>query len=135
MALIAPRDASGAIALPDDATRIELRLSRVSADDECPSVADAAAGRVRGELAHAQSFAIAEGMGRSIGELPDGQWTLTATGRTEACEVRLYGCVLFETARLGDEVEVPLVLADSAETCGCRACESGACSPEGRACP
>jgi hypothetical protein len=126
-----PRAGDGGPAVPAEVVSWEVRLSRLEGDSErCPTVDDAAAGRGDARLGHAQSFPAADGMGMAIGEVPEGRWALAALGRAASCAVVLYGCSELE---LGGDPPLTAVVdlepATSAEGCGCRTCDSGACTP------
>ncbi|MEC7525979.1 MAG: hypothetical protein VYE22_39220 [Myxococcota bacterium] len=129
-----PRAADGGPALPIEAERVEVRLVRKELG-ECPTAAEAAASAPSGTLAHVQSFPIAEGMGRAIGETPSGRWALSALVRDASCGVLLYGCTLTRLEDAGGAIVVELEPVSIPETCGCRECDgAGACGPEERVC-
>ena len=132
--LRAPRDADGGIALPPELAQIEVRLERMDVG-VCPRADDAARAVERGRLAHVQSFPVAEGMGRVIGETPPGRWALSAIGRDASCGLVLYGCTIARFEEVDGAVVVELEPVTSAETCGCRECDgAGACAPEATIC-
>jgi hypothetical protein len=126
-----PRAPDGGPALPPEVVSWEVRLSRLEDGSErCPTVDDAAAARGGGRLGHAQSFGADEGMGMAIGEVPEGRWALAALGRDASCQVVLYGCSeLSIGADAPPTVVVDLAPTASAEGCGCRTCDGGACAP------
>ncbi|MCZ7679954.1 MAG: hypothetical protein M5U28_14805 [Sandaracinaceae bacterium] len=77
--------------MPAEVRSYELRLYRVE-DEGCPERALALTAAPFAELAHAQSFEAAEGMGEAIGEIPGGTWAMVAVARDAACAPLLYGC-------------------------------------------
>ena len=126
-----PRAADGGFDLPAEAATFEVRLSRLEGSDRCATVDEAASATEPGRLAHAQAFAVADGMGMAIGEVPPGRWAVSAIARNAGCGVLLYGCaeVTIDEAA-PDVVVVELTPDGSAETCGaCRECGAGVCTP------
>lgn len=130
IAIVPPRDADGEPDVPAEVVTWELRLARLEGDEVCPTANEAARAAPIGSLAHAQTFAASSGAGVGIGEVPPGRWALVAIARDGSCAPRLFGCA---PVGIGSEtpatltVEVAAVVAT--ETCGCRACEAGGCTP------
>ncbi len=130
-----PRLPDGGPDVPAEVRSYELRLYRVE-DEGCPERALALTAAPFAELAHAQSFEAAEGMGEAIGEIPAGTWAMVAVARDAACAPLLYGCseLSIGVAPPGTWiVELDSVTEDPG--CGaCRTCESNACDPVASVC-
>lgn len=131
-----PRLADGGPDVPPEVVAYELRLYRVDDGEGCPERAVALTAAAFAELAHAQAFDAAEGMGEAIGEIPAGRWALAAVARDAACAPLLYGCteLAIGVAPPGALiVELDPVAEDPG--CGaCRTCASGECDPVASIC-
>ncbi|HEY8431000.1 MAG TPA: hypothetical protein VIL20_21625 [Sandaracinaceae bacterium] len=132
-----PRRADGRPDVPPEVVSYELRLYRLEERDEgCPPRALALTAAPYAQLAHAQAFDAAAGMGEAIGEIPPGRWALSAIARDGACAPLLFGCteLAIGIAPPGTlVVELDLIAEDPG--CGaCRSCAAGVCDPVGATC-
>ena len=133
--LIPPRAPGGGPELPAELVSWELRVTRLEGGARCPTLEEAAEARVIGRLGSVQSFSREDGMGSAVGELPGGSWAVAAIGRDAACVPLLYGCTeLSIDGATAPVVRVELAPVVTGSTCGCRACESGVCAPDGLEC-
>lgn len=131
-----PRLPDGGPEVPPEVVSYELRLYRVEAGEGCPEQQAALSAAPFAELAHAQSFDAAEGMGEAIGEIPSGRWAFAAVARDSACAPVLYGCSELAIA-VAPPGAVVIELAPVSEDpgCGaCRSCTSGVCDPVATIC-
>lgn len=131
-----PRLPDGRPDVPAEVRSYELRLYRLERE-VCPERALALTAAPFAELAHAQAFDAAEGMGEAIGEIPAGRWALVAVARDATCAPLLYGCseLSIGVASPGAWIVELDPVADDPGCGACRSCQGGACDPVDAVCP
>ncbi len=131
-----PRAPDGGPDVPPEVASYELRLYRLADTEACPDATMVATAARYAQLAQAQSFDRASGMGDAIGEIPSGRYAVAALARAADCGVVLFGCSeLAVGVAAPSTVVVALAPVSLPADCGpCRTCSSGACDPVASIC-